>query len=177
MSTTNKLLPHFIHSTRTSAQAQIKVVANTQLRSHSKVIACLMLMRCIWLCNMLLDVTVLACVVSEPTDAGKNTKAALKCFMRCVRTPPSAKISSLHNSTHAPEIEINPPKTACGFPCSGVMKNKTKKKLKKKKKKKKKKVTYWRNPLTLWKAFVNVLLQINYTGWPLECSQRRTLQQ
>ena len=28
MSTTNKLLPHFIHLTRTSAQTQIKVVVN-----------------------------------------------------------------------------------------------------------------------------------------------------
>ena len=29
-------------------------------------------------------------------------------------------ISSLHNSSHPPEIEINPPKTACGYLCGGV---------------------------------------------------------
>ena len=37
-----------------------------------------------------------------------------------------AMIHSLYNSIHPPEMEINPLKTACGFPCDGVMKKENK---------------------------------------------------
>ena len=30
-------------------------------------------------------------------------------------------ITSLHNSTHSSGMEVNPPKTACGCPCSEVI--------------------------------------------------------
>ena len=34
-----------------------------------------------------------------------------------------AMLSSPHNSIHYPEMEINPPKTACSCRCSGVIRN------------------------------------------------------
>ena len=61
--------------------------------------------------------------------------------MRCIFTwgLSSALIRSLHKSIHALEMEINPPKRACGCPGGEVMKN-----------------GHASNPLTPWNAFVNV---------------------
>ena len=36
-----------------------------------------------------------------------------------------SQISSLHNSMHPRKMEINPPKTVCGYPCGGVIKTVT----------------------------------------------------
>ena len=51
-------------------------------------------------------------------DTCKDTKATLKCCY--------ALHKLLAKHIHPPEMEINPPKTVCGCPRSGVMKTKTK---------------------------------------------------
>ena len=67
--------------------------------------------------------------------------------------------SSLHNSIHPPGTEINPPKTACGCPCGGVI-WKQQQTTRRRKRNKTKKYGHTRSPRTLWNAFVN--LQIAY---------------
>ena len=52
----------------------------------------------------------------------------------------SAMTGSLHDSIHPPEMEINPPRMACGCPCGGVIKQPHS------------------NPRTLWNAWVSVQL-------------------
>ena len=50
-------------------------------------------------------------------------------------------IRSLHKSIHPPEMEIDPPKMACGCPCGRVVRT-----------------GYTCNPLTIWNVFVSVQL-------------------
>ena len=58
--------------------------------------------------------------MSPDTGISKNIKDTLTCCYLCMWGIRSAMISSLHNSTHAPKMEINPKETASGCPCGGV---------------------------------------------------------
>lgn len=63
----------------------------------------------------------LAWAASQHTGTSKSTKAASKCYAlhsNCIVMwgLSSAIISSLRNSIHHPEMEMNPPEMACGCP-------------------------------------------------------------
>ena len=99
----------------------------------------------------------LAWAASQHTGTSKSTKATSKCYAlhsNCIVMwgLSSAIISSLHNSIHHPEMEMNPPEMACGCPHGIVIiKN-----------------GHTHNPLTQWNVFVSVQLRIYiyiYIGW------------
>ena len=91
----------------------------------------------------------LAWAASQHTGTSKSTKATSKCYAlhsNCIVMwgLSSAIISSLHNSIHHPEMEMNPPEMACGCPHDIVIiKN-----------------GHTHNPLTQWNVFVSVQLRI-----------------
>ena len=59
-------------------------------------------------------------------SSSKATKGTIKCCYVLHRVTwglSSFMISSLQTSTHRPEMKINPPKMACGYPRGGVIEN------------------------------------------------------
>ena len=58
-------------------------------------------------------------------SSSKATKGTIKCYVlhRVTWGLSSFMISSLQTSTHPPEMKINPPKMACGYPRGGVIEN------------------------------------------------------
>ena len=66
----------------------------------------------------------LGCVTSHWQQQEQEHQGCIKCgYALHMWGHSSATISSLHNSIHPPEIEINHLKTTCGCPCVGVIKN------------------------------------------------------
>ena len=82
--------------------------------------------------------------VSQQTDTRNNTTATLKYIVMLGLF--SEIISSLHSSIHPPEIEVDPPKTACGCPFGGTVKKNS-------------------HTCSLWNATVNVQLHFQGALW------------